>query len=108
MMVLIKCCLDQKFAKIIKNNILQNDPDQFGKFVKKKVCLERLLARFAKQFFPKKASAIVRKVNMKKIVSITDNFCNLRHYITVAVREGWRYQIGWIFGKVPKGGGRGE
>ena len=71
MMVLIKCCLDRKFAKIIKNNILQNDPDQFGKFVKKKVCLERLLARFAKQFCPKKAFASVRKVNMKKLQKLT-------------------------------------
>ena len=26
-------------------------------------------------------------------------------HTNLLVREGWRYQIGWIFGKVPKGGG---
>ena len=32
------------------------------------------------------------------------NFCR-QHCLNLSkVREGWRYQIGWIFRKVPKGG----
>ena len=28
-----------------------------------------------------------------------------RYRLLRLLRDGWRYQIGWIFGKVPKGGG---
>ena len=63
-------------TKICKNNLsrttfCKTDPYQFGKFVKKKVCLELPLTRFAKQFCPKKAFASVRKVNMKKLQKLT-------------------------------------
>ena len=30
-----------------------------------------------------------------------------RYRLLRLLRDGWRYQIGWIFGKVPKGGGGG-
>ena len=31
-------------------------------------------------------------------------YTNTNKFLKLPIREGWRYQIGWIFGKIPNGG----